>query len=113
VKQLFEYIRRRGGLGSFFVCGYAQQNIEVMCDCKPDNVSIDENIPLDFIRDICLEREISFGGNMKLTVVLLMGSPDDCQEHALETMELGKQKGFILAPGCDLPMATPVKILQP
>jgi len=107
VKQLFEHIRSNGGLGSFFVCGYAQQNIEVMCDCTPDNVSIDENIPLDFVRDICLEREISFGGNMKLTIVLLMGSPDDCQEHALETMELGKQKGFILAPGCDLPMATP------
>jgi MtaA/CmuA family methyltransferase len=107
VKQLFEHIRRLGGLGSFFVCGYAQQNIEVMCDCEPDNVSIDENIPLDYVRDICLERGISFGGNLKLTVVLLMGSPDDCQEHALEAMELGKQKGFILAPGCDLPMATP------
>ncbi|MEF9437556.1 MAG: thioredoxin family protein [Candidatus Mariimomonas ferrooxydans] len=107
VRQLFEHIRSNGGLGSFFVCGYAQQNIEVMCDCTPDNVSIDENIPLDFVRDICLERKISFGGNLKLTVVLLMGNPDDCQEHALETMELGKQKGFILAPGCDLPMATP------
>jgi uroporphyrinogen decarboxylase len=107
VKQLFEHIRSNGGLGSFFVCGYAQQNIEVMCDCTPDNVSIDENIPLDYVRDICLERKISFGGNLKLTVVLLMGNPDDCQEHALETMELGKQKGFILAPGCDLPMATP------
>jgi len=111
VKQLFEHIRGNGGLGSFFVCGYAQQNIEVMCDCTPDNVSIDENIPLDFVRDICLERKISFGGNLKLTVVLLMGNPDDCQEHALETMELGEQKGFILAPGCDLPMATPVENL--
>jgi MtaA/CmuA family methyltransferase len=107
VTQLFEHIRLNGGLGSFFVCGYAQQNIEVMCDCKPDNVSIDENIPLDYVRDICLERGISFGGNLKLTVVLLMGGPEDCQEHALETMELGRHRGFILAPGCDLPMATP------
>ena len=107
VTVLFEHIRANGGLGSFFVCGYAQQNIEVMCDCKPDNVSIDENIPLDYVRDICLERNISFGGNLKLTVVLLMGKPEDCQEHALETMEMGKLKGFILAPGCDLPMATP------
>jgi len=107
VTVLFEHIRANGGLGSFFVCGYAQQNIEVMCDCKPDNVSIDENIPLDYVRDICLERNISFGGNLKVTVVLLMGKPEDCQEHALETMEMGKLKGFILAPGCDLPMATP------
>ncbi len=107
VMLLFQHIRAKGGLGSFFVCGYAQQNIEVMCDCKPDNVSIDENIPLDYVREVCLERKISFGGNLKLTVVLLMGKPEDCQEHALETMELGKRKGFILAPGCDLPMSTP------
>jgi uroporphyrinogen decarboxylase len=107
VTQLFEHIRSKGGLGSFFVCGYAQQNIEVMCDCQPDNVSIDENIPLDYVRDICLDRGISFGGNLKLTVVLLMGGPEDCQEHALEAMEMGGRKGFILAPGCDLPMATP------
>ncbi len=107
ISNLFAHIREEEGLSSFFVCGYAQQNIEVMCECKPDNVSIDENIPLDFVRDICLERGISFGGNLKLTVVLLMGSPEDCQEHAMETMELGLQKGFVLAPGCDLPMATP------
>jgi hypothetical protein len=110
--EIFRFIRKKGGLGSFFVCGYAQQNIEAMCDCKPDNVSIDENIPLDYVRDICLERGISFGGNLKLTVVLLMGSPEDCQKHAMECMELGGIQGYILAPGCDLPMNTPVANLR-
>lgn len=112
VTEIFEYIRKNGGLGSFFVCGYAQQNIEAMCECKPDNVSIDENIPLDYVRDVCLDRNISFGGNLKLTVVLLMGSPEDCQKHALECMELGGSRGYILAPGCDLPLNTPVGNLQ-
>jgi uroporphyrinogen decarboxylase len=112
VTQIFGFIRKKGGLGSFFVCGYAQQNIEAMCECNPDNISIDENIPLDFVRDICLDRGISFGGNLKLTVVLLMGSPDDCQKHALECMELGGSRGFILAPGCDLPINTPAVNLR-
>jgi MtaA/CmuA family methyltransferase len=112
VTEIFEFIRQSGGLGSFFVCGYAQQNIEAMCECKPDNVSIDENIPLDYVRDVCLDRNISFGGNLKLTVVLLMGSPEDCQRHALECMELGGSRGFILAPGCDLPLNTPVDNLR-
>lgn len=110
--ELFEYIRQKGAYGSFFVCGNAQQNIEVMCQCKPDNVSIDENIPLDFVRNIALKHQISFGGNMKLTVVLLMGSQEDSQREALECMDLGGKKGFILAPGCDLPMATPPENLQ-
>ena len=110
--KLFHHIREKQRLSSFFVCGYAQQNIEVMCDCRPDNVSIDENIPLDYVRTVCLERGISFGGNLKLTVVLLMGSVEDCQQHTLECLDLGKDRGFILAPGCDLPMKTPVKNIQ-
>ncbi len=106
-KQIFNDIRERGKLSSFFVCGHAQQNVEVMCGCHPDNVSIDENIPLDFVRDVALRHEISFGGNMRLTVVLLMGTPDGAREEALSCLDLGGTRGFILAPGCDLPMETP------
>lgn len=105
--EIFTAIRDQGALSSFFVCGNAQQNIEVMCKCKPDNVSIDENIPLDFVRDIAIENEVSFGGNIKLTVVLLMGTEEDARRDALECMDIGGRKGFILAPGCDLAMATP------
>ena len=104
---VFEHIRERGALGSFFVCGHAQQNIPAMCDCKPDNISIDENIPLQFVRDECIPRGISFGGNMQLTTVLLLGTPVDAQKNAIACMEIGGEEGFILAPGCDLPYATP------
>ncbi|MFW6246046.1 MAG: uroporphyrinogen decarboxylase family protein [Tangfeifania sp.] len=112
VSVVFQSIRKREKLSSFFVCGHAQQNIEAMCDCRPDNVSIDENIPLDYVKDIALKKGISFGGNMKLTVVLLMGTEDDAREEALDCMDLGGKKGFILAPGCDLPMETPPENLK-
>lgn len=105
--QIFDFIRSREALGSFFVCGHAQQNIEAMCKCRPDNISIDENIPLDYVRDIALNHHISFGGNIRLTVVMLMGDKNDVQTNALECMDLGGETGFILAPGCDLPMDTP------
>ncbi|MCT4591393.1 MAG: uroporphyrinogen decarboxylase family protein [Carboxylicivirga sp.] len=107
VTEIFDFVRENDALSSFFVCGNAQQNIEVMCQCKPDNVSIDENIPLDFVKDIALKNNVSFGGNMKLTVVLLMGNEDDSLRDALSCMDIGGRKGFILAPGCDLAMATP------
>ena len=105
--EIFEYVRSREKLSSFFVCGHAQQNIKAMCDCRPDNVSFDENIPLDFVKEIALKKGISFGGNMKLTVVLLMGNEDDARENALECLDMAGKIGFILAPGCDLPMNTP------
>ncbi len=107
VKAVFHHIRDLGKLSSFFVCGHAQQNIEAMCECEPDNVSIDENIPLDYVRDVSKRFNISFGGNLQLTVVLLLGTPDDAKRNAVQCMEIGKGEGFILAPGCDLPYATP------
>jgi MtaA/CmuA family methyltransferase len=105
--KIFSFIRENQKLSSFFVCGHAQQNIEVMCGCHPDNISIDENIPLEYVKDIALRYGISFGGNMRLTVVLLMGTEDDARQEALTCMDHGGNKGFILSPGCDMPMETP------
>ncbi len=112
VSRIFDFVRTKQKLSSFFVCGHAQQNIEAMCDCRPDNISIDENIPLEFVKEIALSKEISFGGNLKLTVVLLMGDVTDAKQDALACLDLGGNQGFILAPGCDLPMQTPVENIQ-
>lgn len=110
--EIFKFIREADALGSFFVCGNAQQNIPSMCDCRPDNISIDENIPLDYVRDISLEKGVSFGGNLQLTVVLLMGTTEDAKRDALACLDTGGKKGFILAPGCDLAMDTPPENLK-
>ena len=110
--RIFADIREKGALSSFFVCGHAQRNIEEMCLTSPDNVSIDENISLTYVKDICEKYNISFGGNLQLTVVLLMGDEIACQRNAMECLETGGDAGFILAPGCDLPYAVPVKNLE-
>ncbi len=110
--EIFDNIRKRSALSSFFVCGNAKQNIEAMCNCKPDNISIDENIPLDYVRDVSLAKGVSFGGNIQLTVSLLMGSEEECQRDALTCMDTAGNRGFLLAPGCDIPMDTPEKNMQ-
>lgn len=108
-KTVFAHIKEKGALSSFFVCGHAQHNIEIMCKCEPDNISIDENIPLDFVRDTCLSYNICYGGNLKLTVALLMGDEDDTRRNVIECLDTACKgyKGFILSPGCDLAYATP------
>ena len=110
--DLFSFIREAEALSSYFVCGNATQNIEVMCECGPDNISIDENIDLKLVKEAADKHQISFGGNMKLTVVLLMGTEEDAERDALECMDIGGKKGFILAPGCDLPMNTPIENIK-
>jgi uroporphyrinogen decarboxylase len=112
VKAIFAEIHRRGALSSFFVCGHAQQNISVMAQTGCGNISIDENIPLDYVRQECQKYHISFGGNLQLTSVLLLGKPLDAQKNAVACLDVGGQLGFILAPGCDLPYATPPENIQ-
>ncbi len=104
---IFSMVRERGAKSSFFVCGHAQNNIEVMCGCGCDNISIDENIPLDFVRDICRRKGVSFGGNIQLTTVMLLGTPEANRANAVQCLDIGGREGFILAPGCDMPYATP------
>ncbi|MCX7004989.1 MAG: MTH895/ArsE family thioredoxin-like protein [bacterium] len=112
VTPIFDVIRARGKLSSFFVCGHAQANIEEMCHTKPDNISIDENIQLGFVREMCARHGISFGGNLQLTVVLLFGKKEDCLRNAIECIGVGGGQGYVLAPGCDIPYATPPANLE-
>jgi uroporphyrinogen decarboxylase len=112
IKPVFASIREQGALSSFFVCGHAQQNVHAMCHTKPDNICVDENIPLDYVRDICRQHEISFGGNLQLTTVLLLGKPEDAEKNAVECLALGENTAFVLAPGCDIPFATPPENLE-
>lgn len=106
--RVFDYIKELNKVASFFVCGNATRNIEPMCKCKPDNISIDENVPLDFAKDICSKYGVSLGGNIKLTLTMLFGTTIDNINDAKNCMEIGGKKGYILSPGCDMPYDTPV-----
>jgi uroporphyrinogen decarboxylase len=110
--EVFEFVREKGGLSSLFVCGDATRNLEAMCATRSDNISIDENIPLETVRDFTRGHGKSFGGNLKLTSVLLLGDADDARLDAIRCIDVGGGCGFILAPGCDLPYAVPPGNLQ-
>ena len=110
--EIFSSIRRGGGLSSLFVCGDATRNLEAMARTQCDNISIDENIPLQKLRDVTRAEGRSFGGNLKLTSVLLLGDEDDARLDAIRCIDVGGSCGFVLAPGCDLPFATPPRNLE-
>ncbi len=112
INKVFDTIRKKRGYSSFFVCGNASPNLEVMARTHCDNISIDENIPLETLKNIGDQYQKSIGGNLKLTTVLLLGTPDDAKLDALRCMDICGSTGFILAPGCDIPWGTPPENLQ-
>ncbi len=112
LNRIFDAVRADGGLSSLFVCGDANRNLEVMCRTTADNISVDEQISMDRLRELCQAAGKSFGGNIKLTSVLLLGDEQDSRREAAEVIEQGGHKGFVLAPGCDLPYGTPPANLE-
>lgn len=107
LNRVFDLVSSQGRLSSLFVCGDATRNLEVMCETGCDNVSVDENIDLAVLRSVARKAGKSFGGNLKLTTTLLLGSPLECQKDTIECLDKGGEDGFVLAPGCDLPYAVP------
>ena len=60
--------------------------------------AIDEQLNMNFIRDVAMKYTKGFGGNLKLTLALSLGllSP---REDALVSLAAGGTKGYTFAPG--------------
>ncbi|MBK1875611.1 uroporphyrinogen decarboxylase family protein [Pelagicoccus mobilis] len=113
LNKIFDHVRSKGALSSLFVCGNATRNLEAMCETNCDNISVDENVDMVQLAKIARNAGKSFGGNMQLTVVLLLGDANDAKRDAVRCMDqAGEGNGFILAPGCDLPYATKPENLE-
>lgn len=108
--EIFDHIRQQGGLSSFFVCGDATRNIEAMCKTNPDSISVDENVNLLAAKQITDRYNITLGGNIPLTSVMLLGNQQDNMKFTVDLLDsVADKTNFILAPGCDMPYAVPVE----
>ena len=105
--KFFDHVRSEGVFSSFFVCGDATKNLEVMCKSGPDCLSIDENIDLAAAKKVTDAYDLVISGNLQLTVVMLLGNQKDNQKAAIEKIDAMGRTNFILAPGCDIPFDVP------
>lgn len=109
-KRIFDEIRKRGAYSSFFVCGDATRNIEVMCHTNPDSISVDENVDLVAAKKICDKYNIAIGGNIPLTSIMLHGTQQDNMKYVIDLIDkIGDTKNLIIAPGCDMPYDIPIE----
>jgi uroporphyrinogen decarboxylase len=106
-QEIFSTIANAGSLSSFFVCGDATKNIEVMCQTGPDSISVDENIDMVTAKQITDRYNITIGGNIPLTSVMLLGTQQDNMKFVIELLEKLDHHNLILAPGCDMPYDVP------
>jgi uroporphyrinogen decarboxylase len=109
-REAFDHIRAAGVRSAFFVCGDATRQIEEMCLTKPDSISVDENVNLVEAKQMTDRYNITIGGNIPLTTVMLYGNQQDNIKCALDLIDSVEDKrNFVLSPGCDMPYAVPIE----
>lgn len=97
-QEAIEAIHAAGKTSTFFICGDCTKVIEEVCKVGTHGFAIDEQLNLNFIRDMARKYGKGFGGNLKLTLALSLGllSP---REDALVSLAAGGNQGYTFAPG--------------
>ena len=108
-KTVFDYIRSKDKASSFFVCGNATRQMEVMCKTEPDSISIDENVVMKSAKEITDRYNIAIGGNIPLTTLMLHGTQQENMKYVVNMLEDLGEENLIIAPGCDMPYAVPAE----
>ncbi len=106
---VFDYIRSKGVFSSFFVCGNATVQLEVMCQTSPDSISIDENVNIYKAKEITDKYNITIGGNIPLTTTMLFGTQQDNMKFVVDMIDNIDRHNLIIAPGCDMPYDVPIE----
>lgn len=111
--DLFSFIREKEAFSSFFVCGDATKNIDVMCQTSPDCIAVDENIDLPVAKQITDRYNITLEGNIPLTTCMLFGTQRDNIKYILDLIDAifpgdTLPRNLIISPGCDMPYDVPV-----
>lgn len=106
---VFDFIRSKGAFSSFFVCGNATKQIEVMCKMNPDGISVDENVNLANAKKVTDQYNVTIGGNIPLTTTMLYGTQEDNMKGVIDLIDSLDHFNLIVSPGCDMPYDTPIE----
>lgn len=93
-----EVIHAAGKVSSFFICGDCTKVMEDVCKLPTHGFAIDEQLNLNFVRDMARKFGKGFGGNLKLTLALSLGLLSS-REDAIVSLAAGGQHGYTFAPG--------------
>ena len=107
--RLFKYIKGAGVHTAFFVCGNASESIDVMCQSSPDAIFVDENVDLKRAQQTTKKYNITIGGNIPLTSIMLHGTQQDNIKYVIDLIDSLDKDNLIIAPDATCLTIPPLK----
>jgi uroporphyrinogen decarboxylase len=109
LKPLHAHIAARGRPALLHICGQTARILDPMAQSGAALLSLDD-IPTAEARDRVGGR-VALMGNVRPAGTLLKGRPEDVLREVRELCDIGRKcpAGFILASGCEVPIASPAE----
>jgi len=109
-KKLFDGIHDAGGLVKLHICGNINAILADAAATGADVIDLDWMVPVAAARE-AVGPGVCLCGNFDPVAVLFQGSPQDVADAARQCVAEGGER-FILQPGCEIPVGTPVENMR-
>jgi len=108
LKEVISDVKDEHDVSSFLhICGDTLGIMPTMQELKVDCFSFDHAVDAGKAKKV-IGKKVALMGNVDPVRLILSGTPDDIKEECYRIIDLaGRDGGFILAPGCETPQASP------
>lgn len=111
--ELMSNIHAKGGIVCYHICGDAKTILAEMVETRPDMISIDNRVRIDFAKSI-VGPQMPLAGNIDPVDIMILGSTKDVDEACRQCIQdaYGSAHGYVLCTGCDLNGDVPLENLD-
>lgn len=111
--ELMENIHDHKGMVCYHICGDTKKIIPEMLKTKPDMISIDNRVPIEFAKEL-IQPYMPLVGNVDPVETMILGTPEDVDKAVKHCIKeaYNSKNGYILCTGCDLNGNIPLENLD-
>jgi uroporphyrinogen decarboxylase len=103
LKKMSDWAKSKGTHTILHICGDTSDRLEQFIDTGCSVIFFDQKVNIAKAKEV-LAGKMCFGGNVAPVHVLLNKTASEVEQACREVIEIaGKDGGFVLVPGCDIP----------
>lgn len=112
LKKMTDWARAKKVHTILHICGDTSDRLELFPMTGASTIFFDQKVDIRKAKEV-LFGKMCFGGNIAPVHVLLNKTADEVEQACREVIEIaGKDGGFVLVPGCDIPPTIPYENLK-
>ena len=112
LKKMSDWAKSKGAHTILHICGNTSDRLEQFIDTGCSTIFFDQKVDIAKAKE-ALGGKMCFGGNVAPVHVLLNKTADEVEQACREVIQVaGKDGGFVLVPGCDIPPTIPYENIK-